>query len=442
MFERVFKLKENGTTVRTEVLAGFTTFMTMAYIIVVNPMILSKAGMPFGAVFTATIIASIIAMLIMTFWANLPFAIAPGMGLNAFFVYTVVMAMGYSWEFALTAVFLEGLLFILLTAFKVREAIVDSIPLSLKRAISCGIGLFIAFIGLSNAGIIVTGESIVNHGKELSGTLVSLGNLTTPTAIVAIAGIFVGGILLVKKVRGALFIAIIFSTVLGVFLGITHLPVGAKFFSLPPSLAPTFLKFQFHDIFTLKMLVVVLTFLFIDMFNTVGTLIGVGAKAKMLDKDGKFPRIKQALFADCIGTTCGSILGTSTMATFIESASGIAEGGRTGLTTFVVLILFGVSLFFAPVFAIIPTAATTCALVLVGMFMMSPILDIDFHDYEEAIPAFLTILMMPLTYSIAVGIGSGIVSFFCLSIFTKNRNKIKPVLVVFMVLFVAKFFII
>ena len=380
--EKFFKLKQHNTTVKTELVAGATTFLTMAYILIVNPMILSNAGMDMGGVFTATALASAIATLVMAFAANLPFALAPGMGLNAFFAFTVVLTMGYSWQFALTAVFLEGIIFIILTLFNVREAIINCIPGNVKKAISVGIGLFIAFIGLQGAGIISNSDA----------TLVVLGDVTSPAALLSIVGLVVIGILLAFKVRGALLIGIIATTIIGLPLGITQPPSGNW---APPSLAPIFFKFDFSQVFTLDMLIILFTFLFVDMFDTVGTLIGVSTKANILDKDGNIPKVKGALFADALGTTVGAMLGTSTVTTYIESAAGVAEGGRTGLTAFTTAILFLLALFVSPLFLMIPAAATAPALILVGLFMMSPIKNIDFDDYTESIPAFLTIIMMP-----------------------------------------------
>jgi len=392
-----FKLQENGTNIRTEVLAGITTFLTMAYILIVNPLILGDAGMDMGSVFMATAISSAIATFVMALAANLPVALAPGMGLNAFFAYTVVLGMGFSWQMALAAVFIEGLIFIGLSIFDVRERIVNSIPMNVKRAISVGIGLFIAFIGLQNAGIIVPYEA----------TLVTLGDMTSGNALLGMIGLFAIGTLLALKVKGAILIGILATTVLGFPLGITSLPSGSW---LPPSLAPTFAQFDFSMLFTLDMLVVIATFLFVDIFDTAGTLIGVTTKGNLLDENGNIPKAKQALLADAIGTTVGALLGTSTVTSYIESASGMAEGGRTGLTSFTVGVMFLVAMFLSPLFLMVPAAATAAALVVVGLFMASAIKDIDFGDYTEAIPAFMTIIMMPLTYSISEGIMFGVVS--------------------------------
>ncbi|WP_050606620.1 NCS2 family permease [Clostridium niameyense] len=429
--ENYFKLKENRTNVKTEVLAGITTFMTMAYILVVNPSILSQAGMDFGAVFTATALSAFVATMLMGVYAKLPFAQAPGMGLNAFFAFTIVKQMGYSWEFALTAVFLEGIIFILLTAFNVREAIVNSIPSNIKKSISVGIGLLIAFIGLDNAQIIV-------HPKD-GGTIVALGNITSGCALLAIIGILITGILLAKNVRGSLLIGIVATTIIGIPMGITKVPQA--FISMPPSINPIFLKFEWHNIFTPNMLIALFTLLFMDMFDTVGTLVGVATKANMIDKDGNVPRAKQALFSDAIGTTLGACLGTSTVSTFVESASGVAEGGRTGLTAVSTAVMFFIALFLSPLFIMIPAPATAPSLVLVGLFMMSPIKEIELEDYTEAIPAFLTIIMMPLSYSISDGIVFGVVSYIIIKVLTGKIKDVSLTTFIVGILFVLKFFI-
>ena len=426
--EKLFKLKEHGTSVKVEVLAGLTTFMTMAYILIVNPLILADAGMDFGAVFTATALSAGIATLVMALFANLPFALAPGMGLNAFFAYTVVLGMGYTWEFALTAVFLEGIIFLILTAFNVREAIVNSIPPTIKKAISVGIGLFIAFIGLANAGIIVAN----------SGTLISLGEVTKGPGLLAVIGIIITGVFLVFKVRGALLLGIVATTIIGFPMGITHLPAAGSSWA-PPSLAPIFFKFDFSHIFSVDMLIILFTFLFVDMFDTVGTLIGVSTKAGLIDKDGNIPKVKAALFADAIGTTIGACLGTSTVTTYVESASGVAEGGKTGLTAFTAAILFLIALFLSPLFLMVPSAATAPVLILVGLFMISPIKEIDFNDYTEAIPAFLTIIMMPLAYSIAEGIMFGMLSFVILKVLTGKAKEVHPITYIVGILFIIKY---
>ncbi|WP_069876334.1 NCS2 family permease [Fusibacter sp. 3D3] len=418
--ERTFKLKAHNTNVKTEAIAGFTTFMTMAYILIVNPGTLADAGMDFGKVFTATAISAIIGTLVMAFAANLPFALAPGMGLNAFFAYTVVIAGHKSFEFALTAVFLEGIIFLILTLFNVREAIINALPANIKRAISVGIGLFIAFIGLANSGVIIHGD-----------TIVQLGTVTSGSGLLALIGIVIAGVLLALNVKGALFISIILTTIIGFPMGITHFPEAM--WQLPST--PYFFNFAWGEIFSMDMLSVLFVFLFVDMFDTVGTLVGVTTKAGMLE-DGKVPNVKQALFADAVGTTVGAIFGTSTVTTYVESASGVAEGGRTGLTAVVTAGLFGVALLLSPLFIMIPSAATTPALVLVGVFMMSPIKEIDFDDYTELIPAFLTIIMMPLAYSISEGIVFGVLSYVILKVFT-NRGKEVPVLTYMIAVFFA-----
>jgi AGZA family xanthine/uracil permease-like MFS transporter len=427
MLEKIFRLKQNGTDTRTEVIAGITTFMTMAYILAVNPLILSNAGMDRDAVFTATAISSFIAIAVMALYANLPIALAPGMGLNAFFAYTVVMQMGYSWEMALTAVFIEGIVFILLTFFKVREAIINSIPMNLKHAISVGIGLYIALIGFSNAGIVVRNEA----------TLVSLGDLSDPAALLALMGIIIIGILLVFRLKGALVTGIVITALVGIPLGITQLPSDGLI-SLPPSLAPVFFKFDFSKIFTADMLAVIFTFLFVDIFDTVGTLVGVCSKANLLDSQGNIPRVRQALFADAVGTAAGAMLGTSTVTSYIESAAGVSEGGKTGLTSLVVGVLFLAALFFSPLFLMVPSAATAPALVLVGLFMISPIQKINLEDYSESLPVFLTIIIMPLAYSISEGIAFGMLSYVLIKVFTGKWKEISIVMYILAVFFMIK----
>lgn len=425
---KFFKLNEKKTDVRTEIMAGITTFMTVSYILVVNPSILSDAGMDRGAVFTATILASVIAILLMGLYANMPFVLAPGMGLNAFFTYSVVLKMGKSWQFALTAVFLEGLIFILLSFFKVREAIFSSIPLSLKKSVSVGIGMFIALVGLTSANLIVQGD----------GVILALGDIYSKEAIVFFFAFLVMGILSTRKVKGSLLIGIVLSTVLALILGVTKLPESGSIFSLPPSLSPIAFKLELHNVFTWEMLMVVFTFLFVDIFDTVGTLTGVAAKADMLDENGDLPGVSRALMADAIGTTFGALLGTSTITTFVESASGVAEGGRTGLTSLSAGALFLVSLFFFPLFSIVPPAATSAALVIVGVFMMSPILDVDLNDYSEAIPSFITIIMMPFGYSIAEGICFGMISYVILKLAGGKKKDVSPLMVVLAIVFLIK----
>ncbi|SCZ81628.1 NCS2 family permease [Acidaminobacter hydrogenoformans] len=424
-FEKFFKLSEHGTNAKTEVLAGITTFMTMAYILIVNPLILADAGMDFGAVFTATALASLVATLVMAFYANLPFVLAPGMGLNAFFAYTVVLTMGYSWQFALTAVFIEGIIFLILTFFNVREAIIDSIPQNIKKAVSVGIGLFIAFIGLYNSGIVIQG----------AGVPLSLGDfVANPNTQVALAGLVITGVLLALKVKGAILLGIIISTILSIPLGVAQLP--GSIFSMPPAM--NVFAFEFDKILTADMWIVLGTFLFVDMFDTIGTLIGVSTKANMLDENGKLPGVKKALFADAIGTTFGAMVGTSTVTTYVESASGVAEGGRTGMTALVSAGLFFVALFISPLFIMIPGAATAPALIIVGLFMMSPIKEIDLDDFTEAIPAFLTIIMMPFAYSIAEGIVFGIVSYALIKTLAGKSKEVPIVTYVLAVLFILK----
>jgi len=438
-FEKTFKLSENNTNVKTELMAGITTFMTMAYILIVNPLTLAATGMDFGALFTATALSAIIATLVMAFFANLPFALAPGMGLNAFFAFTVVIGMQKSWQFALTAVFLEGIIFIILTFLNVREAIINSIPLNLKRAVSVGIGLFIAFIGLINSGIVTTGMFHVGDGK-LDGIPVKLGGVTSGAPLLALIGLLITGILLAKGIKGALLIGILISTIIGIPMGVTNIE-GFKLISAPPSLSPIWLKLDFSNVFSLDMLLVLFTFLFVDMFDTVGTLVGVATKADMIDEKGNLPRAKQALFADAVGTTVGALLGTSTVTTYVESASGVAEGGRTGLTALSTAGMFIIALIFSPLFIMIPGAATAPALILVGLFMMSPILEIDLNDFTESIPAFLAIIMMPLTYSIAEGIVFGMLSYVLLKALTGKSKEVSPLMYIISIFFIFKFFV-
>ncbi len=427
ILEKLFHLKEHNTTIRTELVAGITTFMTMAYILVVNPMILSNTGMDRDAVFTATALSSFVAIVVMALYANLPIALAPGMGLNAFFAYTVVIQLGYSWEMALTAVFIEGVIFIILSIFKVREAIIDSIPINLKHAISVGIGLFIALIGFSNAGVVVKNES----------TLIALGNLSDSGVLLALGGIILTGILLVFRIKGALVIGIIASALIGIPLGITQLPRGG-FLSLPPSLEPVFFKFDFSRLLTWDMLLVVFTFLFVDIFDTVGTLVGVCSKAGLLDQNGKVPRVGQALFADAVGTTVGAILGTSTVTSYVESAAGVQSGGKTGLTSLTTGMLFIAALFLSPLFLMVPGVATAPALVIVGLFMISPIQKINLEDYSEALPVFLTIIIMPLSYSISEGIAFGMLSYVLIKVFTGKWKSVSLVMYILALFFILR----
>ena len=427
MLTKLFGFDSKQTTVRTEVLAGITTFLTMSYILAVNPAMFSELeGMPIGAVFTSTALAAIVGCLAMAFWGKLPFGLAPGMGLNAFFVYTVCMGMGYSWQFALTAVFIEGLLFILMTITNIREAIVNAIPITLRYAIGGGIGLFIAFIGLHNGGVIVDDPA----------TLITLGDVTSGTALLSLIGLFITGFLYAKSVRGAMLIGILVTTIIGIPMGITEFK---GVLSTPESIAPIFCKFEWHNIFSLDMLVVVFTFLFIDMFDTVGTLIGVCTKANMVDSNGRVMRIKAAFMADAIATTVGAMLGTSTTTTYVESASGVAQGGRSGLTAFAIACCFVITLFFSPLFLSIPAAATAPVLVIVGLLMLEPINRIDFGNYSESIPAFVCIITMPLAYSISDGILLGMISYVILNLLCGNYKKITPTMYILAVLFILKY---
>jgi len=439
--EKYFKLKENKTTVKMEVYAGLTTFMTMAYILVVNPSILSATGMDQGALVTATALASAIATLCMAFMANYPIALAPGMGLNAFFAYTVVLGMGYSWQIALTAVFVEGIIFILLSIFPVREAIFNAIPATLKSAVGVGIGLFIAFIGFQNAGIVVADGA----------TLVTLGNVKDISVFLALAGTVITIVMSVKKIKGALLWGILITYALGIicqFIGIYT--VDANHYSLipsgiisaPPSIAPIAFKFDFSTVFSLDFLIIMFTFLFVDIFDTLGTLIGVCSKAGLLDEDGKLPRIRGALLADAIGTTAGAALGTSTVTSYVESAAGVAEGGKTGLTSFVTGILFILALFFSPIFIAIPSFATAPALIVVGLFMMESITKINFSEFTEGFPAFLTIIMMPLCYSISDGLVFGFISYVLLKLLTGKTKDLSLVTVIITILFIIKLIIV
>ena len=438
---KAFGFEADKHNVRTEIIAGITTFLTMAYILAVNPSIFSALdGMPGGAVFTATALAAIIGTLVMALFAKKPFALAPGMGLNAFFVYTVCLTMGYSWQFALTAVLLEGILFIIMTVTKVRTWLLNAIPGTLKKAIGAGIGLFIAFIGLQNAGIIVNSDS----------TLVTLGKITQGTALVAMIGLMITAGLVMLKVRGGILIGIIITTLIGLVvkdpatgLAVTqlaHNDAGAlQLLSLPDSVSPIFCKFEFHNILTWDMLVVVFTFLFIDMFDTMGTIIGVSQKAGMVDEKGNVDGIDKMFMADSIATVCGACLGTSTTTTYVESASGVGEGGRTGLTAFTVAALFALALLFSPVFLAIPGAATAPALVIVGVMMMTPVAKIDWEDYSESIPAFITVLMMPVAYSISDGILLGVISYVLLNACAGKFKKISPTMWVLAALFICKY---
>ena len=427
MLKKLFGFDPRQTTVKTEILAGVTTFLTMSYILAVNPSMFSQLeGMPGGSVFTSTALAAIIGCLAMAFIGKLPFGLAPGMGLNAFFVYSVCMGMGYSWQFALTAVLIEGLIFIVLTLTNVREAIVNAIPMSLRNAIGAGIGLFIAFIGLQSAGVIVHDDA----------TLVALGDITSGSALLALIGLILTGFMYSKNVPGAILIGILVTMVIGIPLGVTEFQ---GVLSTPESVSPIFCKFQFDKVFTLDMLVVVFTFLFIDMFDTVGTLVGVCTKANMTDEKGNINRIKEAFMADSIATTAGAMLGTSTTTTYVESAAGVAQGGRSGLTAFAVGCCFVIALFFSPLFLSIPSAATAPALIIVGLLMMEPIVKIPFDNFSESIPAFVCIIMMPLSYSISNGILLGMISYVLMNMICGNFKKITPVMYILAVLFILKY---
>ena len=451
--EKLFHLKENHTDVRTEVMAGITTFMTMAYILAVNPSILSASGMDSGAVFTATALASAIATLLMAALSNYPFVLAPGMGLNAYFAYTVVLSMGYTWEMALAAVFVEGIIFLALSLTNVREQIFNSIPMNLKYAVSAGIGLFIAFIGLQNAHIVVDSATLVGMYSFKASVANGMFSSEGITVLLALIGVLITGVLLVKGVKGNILWGILITWALGIvcqLTGLYQINPEAGFYSLLPdfsngisipSLAPTFMKMDFSRVVSLDFLVVMFAFLFVDMFDTLGTLIGVASKANMLDAQGRLPRIRGALLSDSVGTAVGAVLGTSTTTTFVESASGVAEGGRTGLTAVVAAILFALSLFLSPIFLAIPSFATAPALIVVGFLMLTSILKVNFEDYTEAIPAYVAVIAMPFMYSISEGIAMGIISYVVINLVTgkaKEKN-ITPLMYVLAVLFVLKY---
>ena len=427
MLTKLFGFNPKETSVRTEIIAGITTFLTMSYILAVNPAMFGiLEGMSAGAAFTATALAAIIGTVVMAFWAKLPFGLAPGMGLNAFFVYTVCLGMGYAWQFALTAVLIEGLLFILLTVTKLRESIVNAIPLNLRYAIGAGIGLFIAFIGLQNAGIVVKSDA----------TLVVLGDVTSGSALLALAGLVITGVLYAKNVPGALLVGIMASTLIGIPMGITEFK---GVFSHPQSIADIFCQFQWADIFTLDMLVVVFTMLFMDLFDTIGSLVGVCTKSGMVNKDGSISRINEAFMADAVATTAGACLGTCTTTTYVESASGVAVGGRSGLTALVVACCFAVSLFLSPLFLSIPSAATAPVLVIVGLFMLEPVRKIDFSDYTESIPAFVCLITIPLAYSISDGILLSIICYVLMNVLAGHFRKLTPTMYILAVLFILKY---
>ena len=427
MLQKIFGFNPKSMQLKTEILAGLTTFLTMSYILAVNPSILSVTGMDKGAVFTATAVASFIATLIMSTWAKLPFALAPGMGLNAFFAFTICLGMGNTWEFALTAVLIEGILFILLTLSNLREAMLNAIPNSLKSAIGAGIGLFIAFIGLQNAGVITNNDA----------TLVTLGNITSGSPLLALIGLAITSVLLIKKIKGSMLWGILATMLIGIPMGITEYN---GIISAPPSLAPVCFKFDFSEVFTSKMAFTVFTLLFIDMFDTIGTLVGVSNKAGMME-NGKIPHVKEAFMADAIGTTVGAMLGTNTVSTYVESASGIAQGGRSGITSFVTALCFAVELLFAPLFLSIPSAATCPILILVGLFMMSPIKEIDLDDYTESVPAFICIIMIPMAYSISDGIVLGLISYVLTNLLCGKFKKISITMYILAALFTLKYLV-
>ena len=459
--EKFFKLKENGTDVKTEIIAGITTFMTMAYILAVNPNILAEASMDRGAVFTATAIASFLGTALMALFANYPFALAPGMGLNAYFTYSVVLGKGYSWQTALTAVFVEGIIFIALSVTNVREAIFNAVPRNLKSAVSVGIGLFIAFIGLQNAKIVIGGATLVQlfsleEYNKVHGVVgvIATKNDAGITVIIAIIGVLITAFLVVKEVKGNILLGILATWVLGIIAQITGLYVpnpALGFYSvLPdfsnglsiPSIGPVLFKLEFHKIATLEFVVVMFAFLFVDMFDTIGTLIGVSTKAGMLDKDGKLPNIKGALLADAVATTAGAMLGTTTVTTFVESASGVSEGGRTGLTSMTTAVLFAASLLLSPIFLAIPSFATAPALIVVGFYMFSNVVHIDFSDITEAIPCYICIVAMPLFYSISEGISMGIISYVIINALTGRTKKVTPLMYILSILFILKYILI
>jgi len=432
MIQKLFGFNPATMTLRKEVIGGITTFLTMAYILAVNPSILSATGMDAGAVFTTTCLSAVVGTLVMALYAKLPFALAPGMGLNAFFAYTVVLTMGYSWQFALTAVLIEGIIFILLTVTGLRKYIVNAIPLVLRRAISPGIGLFIAFVGLKSAGIVTSSEA----------TFITLGNMHDPAVLLGIFGIVLTASLLVKGVTGSLLIGILITTVVGIPFGITNF---GGILSAPPSIEPIFWQFEWHNILTIDMVVVVLTFLFIDMFDTIGTLIGVSNRAGMVDDDGNVKNLNQAFMADAVGTTVGAMLGSSTVTTYVESASGVNVGGRSGLTSFTTALCFTFALLFAPLFLAIPSQATAAALVLVGVMMMHDVRKVDFSDYVTGIPCFVCIVLMPLTYSISDGILMGVISYVLIHLLSGTlkdkdaRNNINWATILMAILFICRY---
>lgn len=430
--QKTFGLNSAKHSVRTEIIAGITTFLTMAYILAVNPSIFSaleSQGMPTNAVFTATALAAIVGCLVMSIYAKKPFGLAPGMGLNAFFVYTVCLAMGHPWQMALTAIFLEGILFILLTVTNVRKLIVDAIPVTMKRAIGAGIGLYIAFIGLKSAGIIVNSEA----------TSVALGSFSEPAVILSIIGFLITSVLVILNVKGGMLLGIIATTLIGIPMGVTNFN-GVM--STPPSIAPIFCQFEWSQILSWDMVAIVFTFLFIDMFDTIGTVVGVSVKSGMVDKDGNVDGINKVLMADAVATVAGAVFGTSTTTTYIESASGVSEGGRTGLTSFTIAVCFAIALMFSPLFLAIPGAATGPVLFIVGVMMASPVRDIDWSDYSEAIPAFVTMLLMPLAYSISDGIMLGMITYTLLNALAGKLKKVSVMMWILAVLFILRYVLI
>ncbi len=428
IFQRLLGFDPKKHNLRTEIVAGLTTFLTMAYILAVNPAILGSTGMDKGALFTTTVISSVFATLLMAVYAKLPFVLAPGMGLNAFFAYTVCQTLGYSWQFALTAVFVEGLIVIFLTITNIREKIVYLLPKVLRDSIGIGIGLYIAFIGLQNAGIIVKNDS----------TLVSLGDVTSGSAMLGMTGLIITSILLIRQVKGALLYGILITALLGVPLGLTDVK---SVISMPPSIEPIFLQIEWENIFSTEMLLVLSTFLFVDLFGTMGTLIGVASKAGMVQEDGKIPRLNRAFMVDAVGTTAGALLGTCTVTTFVESAAGVGEGGRTGVTAFSAAVCFLLALSLSPFFLAIPAAATAPVLILVGLMMISSIINIDFSDYSESIPAFICIIFTPLTYSISDGIVLGMISYVLINLLSGKTEKVTIPMCLLAAVFALKFFI-
>ncbi len=427
--QKTFGMDPAKHSIRTEIIAGITTFLTMAYILAVNPSIfgaLAAQGMPTDAVFTATALAAIVGCLVMSIYAKKPFGLAPGMGLNAFFVFTVCLGMGHSWQMALTAIFLEGILFILLTITNVRKLIVDAIPMNLKRAIGAGIGLYIAFIGLKSAGIIVSSDS----------TSVTLGPLSDSTSILAIIGLLLTSVLVILKVRGGMLLGILVTTIIGIPMGVTHFN---GLLSTPPSISSIFCQFEWSQIFSWDMVAIVFTFLFIDMFDTIGTVVGVSVKSGMVDEKGNVDGINKVLMADAVATVAGAMFGTSTTTTYIESASGVSEGGRTGLTSFTIAVCFAIALLFSPLFLAIPGAATGPVLFIVGVMMAAPVKEIDWDDYSEAIPAFVTMLLMPLAYSISDGIMLGMISYVVINALTGKFKKVSVTMWILAILFVLRY---